>query len=195
MTQEIFFSETVQQMVAGRNVHVALGVWFDFASGEERMWLGRGTVTTADSAEWRGLGQLAAIEGLHGSPTMATDPITLTLSGVDLELLELTRSQASEIRNRKCGVYILSFDENFRPLDRPFLVELYLMDKASFSVDGENRQMRISVTAEPLFSTKNVARYAMMTDQDQQSKYPGDKIFERVQLLSGRQTIVWSSDT
>lgn len=195
MTQDIYFTETVQEMVSGRNVNVALGVWFDFTSGEDRYWLGRGTVTTKDGSEWIGLGSLASLDGLHGSPAMATDPITLTLSGLDTTLLNLTRSQASEIRNRRCGVYILSFDENYQPLDAPFLVELYLMDKATFSVDGENRTMSISVLAEPLFSTKNVPRFALMTDQDQQSKYPGDKIFERVQLLAGRQTVVWSSDT
>lgn len=192
--QEIYFSETVQQMVSGRNVNVALGVWFDFTSGIERVWLGRGTFTAKDGTEWSGLGELASIDGIAATAGLSTEPITMTLSGLDATLLDLTRSQASEIRGRRCGIYILTFDENFQPLDTPYLVELYLMDKASFTVDGDSRSVSITVTAEPLFSTKHVPRFALMTDQDQQTKYPGDKVFERVALLAGRQTLVWSSD-
>lgn len=190
----VYFSETVTEMLAGRNINTALGVWFDFASGVERVWLGRGTFTARDGTEWSGMGELGSIDGLAPAAGLSTDPITLTLSGLDETFINMTRQQASEIRGRRCGVYILMFDENFAPLDNPYLVELYLMDKASFTVDGETRQMSITVTAEPLFSTKHVPRFALMSDQDQQTKYPGDKIFERVALLSGRQTVVWSSD-
>lgn len=193
--QEVYFSETVQQMLSGRNVHVALGVWFDFTGGVERVWLGRGTFTAKDGTEWSGLGELAQIDGIAATAGLSTDPITMTLSGLDTTLLDMTRSQAAEIRGRRCAVYIHTFDENFQPLDTPCLVELYLMDKASFTVDGDSRSVSITVTAEPLFSTKHVPRFALMTDQDQQTRYPGDKVFERVALLSGRQTLVWSSDT
>lgn len=191
---ELYFSEAVQEMLSGRNVHVALGVWFDFASGVERVWLGRGTFTAKDGTQWSGMGELAAIDGVAAAAGLSTEPITLTLSGLDTTILDITRQQASEIRGRRCGVYILMFDATFAPLDAPYLVELYLMDKASFTVEGESRQMSISVIAEPLFSTKHVPRFSLMSDQDQQTKYPGDRIFERVALLAGRQTIVWSSD-
>lgn len=193
--QELFFSDAVKEMLAGRNVNAALGVWFDFASEEMRVWLGRGTFTARDGTEWSGLGEIASIDGMQSSPMLSTEPVTMTLSGLDASIIEMTRAQASEIRGRRCGIYILMFDENAQPIDEPYLVELYLMDKASFTVDGETRQMTVSLTAEPLFSTKHVPRFSLMTDQDQQLKYPGDGIFKRVQLLAGRQTVVWSSDT
>lgn len=193
--QELFFSEAVKEMLAGRNVNAALGVWFDFASEEMRVWLGRGTFIARDGTEWSGLGEIASIDGMQSSPMLSTEPVTMTLSGLDASIIEMTRAQASEIRGRRCGIYILMFDENAQPIDEPYLVELYLMDKASFTVDGETRQMTVSLTAEPLFSTKHVPRFSLMTDQDQQLKYPGDGIFKRVQLLAGRQTVVWSSDT
>ena len=192
---EIFFSQSVQEMLEGRNIYAALGVWFDFASGEERVWLGRGTFTARDGTEWSGLGELAAVDGIQSSAGLSTEPITMTLSGLDTSILDMTRAQASEIRGRRCGVYLLMFDENAQPIDSPYLIDLYLMDKANFTVSGETRQMSITVTAEPLFSTKHIPRFSLMTDQDQQTRYPGDKIFERVSLLAGRQTVVWSSDT
>lgn len=194
-TSELFFSETVQEMLEGRNVFTAMGVWFDFTSGEDRIWLGRGTFTARDGTVWSGLGELASIDGLQSSAGLSTEPITMTLSGVDTEILDLTRAQASEIRGRRCGVYILMFNETGQPIDEPYLIDLYLMDKASFTVSGETREMSITVTAEPLFSTKHVPKFSLMTDQDQQTRYPGDRIFERVALMAGRQTIVWSSDT
>lgn len=192
MTQEVYFSQTVQEMVSGRNVHVALGIKFDFASETIRCWTGRGTFTAADNTEWLGLGELASIDGVQASAIVSVEPVTITLSGLDATLMELTRQQATEIRGQRCGVYILCFDENWKPLDDPYLVELYLMDKATFSVDGDSRTMSITVTAEPLFYTKHVPLTSYMTDQDQQRKYPGDKVFERVALLAGRQTVIWS---
>lgn len=194
-TSELFFSETVQEMLEGRNVFTAMGVWFDFTSGEDRIWLGRGTFTARDGTVWSGLGELASIDGIQSSAGLSTEPITMTLSGVDTEILDLTRAQASEIRGRRCGVYILMFNETGQPIDEPYLIDLYLMDKASFTVSGETREMSITVTAEPLFSTKHVPKFSLMSDQDQQTRYPGDRIFERVALMSGRQTVVWSSDT
>lgn len=194
-TSELFFSETVQEMLEGRNVFTAMGVWFDFTSGEDRIWLGRGTFTARDGTVWSGLGELASIDGIQSSAGLSTEPITMTLSGVDTEILDLTRAQASEIRGRRCGVYILMFNETGQPIDEPYLIDLYLMDKASFTVSGETREMSITVTAEPLFSTKHVPKFSLMTDQDQQTRYPGDRIFERVALMAGRQTVVWSSDT
>lgn len=192
MTQEVFFSQTVQEMVSGRNVHVALGVKFEFASETIRCWTGRGTFTAADNTEWLGLGEVASIDGVQASAIVSIEPVTITLSGLDPELMALTRAQASEIRGKRCGVYILCFDENWQPLDDPYLVELYLMERAQLAVDGEARTMSITVTAEPLFYTKNVPLTSYMTDQDQQRKYPGDKVFERVALLAGRQTVLWS---
>ncbi len=192
MTQEVFFSETVQEMVSGRNVHVAIGVRFEFASETIQCWMGRGTFTANDNTEWLGLGELASIDGVQTSAIVSIEPVTITLSGLDPVLMELTRQQATEIRGKRCGVYILCFDDNWKPLDDPYLVELYLMDKATFSVDGESRTMSITVTAEPLFYTKHVPLTSYMTDQDQQRKYPGDKVFERVALLAGRQTVIWS---
>lgn len=192
MTQEIYFSETVQEMVSGRNVHVTLGVKFEFASETVRCWLGRGTFTAADNTEWIGLGEVASIDGVQASAIVSIDPVTITLSGLDASLMEMTREQATEIRGRRCGVYILCFDENWQALDEPYLVELYLMEKATFSVDGESRTMSITVTAEPLFYTKHIPLTSFVTDQDQQRKYPGDKVFERVALLAGRQTVFWS---
>jgi hypothetical protein len=192
VTQEVFFSETVQEMVSGRNVHVAIGVRFEFASETIQCWMGRGTFTANDNTEWLGLGELASIDGVQTSAIVSIEPVTITLSGLDPVLMELTRQQATEIRGKRCGVYILCFDDNWKPLDDPYLVELYLMDKATFSVDGESRTMSITVTAEPLFYTKHVPLTSYMTDQDQQRKYPGDKVFERVALLAGRQTVIWS---
>lgn len=189
----IYFSSTVQTMLSGYEVRSSIGVWFDFASGAERVWLGRGSVTTNDSNTWLGMGNLANISGLQASSMMSTEPVEMTLSGLDTQLMNSVRNQATDIRGRRCGIYLLMFDAGWRPLDNPYLIELYLMDKASFTIDGESRTMSVSLIAEPLFSQKHIPATAFMTDQDQQYKYSGDKIFERVPLMAGRQTVVWST--
>lgn len=182
-------------MLSGHQVQSSIGVWFDFASGSERVWLGQGTLTTNDGNTWLGMGNLANISGLQASSMMSTEPVEMTLSGLDSQLMTSVRNQATDIRGRRCGVYILMSDSNWKPLDNPYLIELYLMDKASFTVDGESRSMSVSLVAEPLFSQKHIPATSFMTDQDQQYKYPGDKIFERVPLMAGKQTVVWSTST
>jgi hypothetical protein len=182
-------------MLSGHQVQSSIGVWFDFASGAERVWLGQGTITTNDGNSWLGMGNLASISGLQTSSMLSVDPVEMTLSGLDSQLMTSVRNQATDIRGRRCGVYLLMADSNWKPLDNPYLIELYLMDKASFTVDGETRTMSVTLVSEPLFSQKHIPATAFITDQDQQYKYSGDKIFERVPLMAGKQTVVWSTST
>lgn len=187
----LYFSGTVAEMLAGREVRMAIGVWLNFASQQMRVWAGRGAFTDGSGNTWNGLGEFAQISGLQGSSMLSVDPVTMTLSGIDSTLIGLARNQATEITGRQCGVYYLMFDANWQLLDTPYLAELYLMNKASLAVDGDSRTMVISLSAEPLFYSKHVPPVAFMTDADQQRKYPGDTIFQRVPLLNGRQTVYW----
>lgn len=188
----LYFPETVEEMLTGREVRASVGVWFDFASQPMWLWQGRGSFTDPDGHVWQGLGEFGQVSGLQGSSMLSVDPVTMTLTGLDPSLMALVRDQADEIAGRRCGIYFLTFDEDFRLLDKPFLAELYLMDKATLSVDGESRMMLVTLSAEPLFFSKHMPPVAMMSDADQQRKYPGDTIFQRVPLLNGKQTIYWT---
>jgi len=191
VTQDLYFPKTVEQMLAGHEVRMSVGVWFDFESQPMRVWQGRGAFTDPGGNTWNGLGAFGRITGLQGSSMLSVDPITMTLSGLDATMANVARQQADELRGRRCGVYLISFDDNWALLDNPYLLELYLMDKATLSVDGETRTLVITLSAEPLFFSKHIPPVAMITDADQQRKYPGDTIFKRVPLLNGRQTIYW----
>lgn len=188
----LYFPETVEAMLAGHEVRMSVGVWFDFASQEMRLWQGRGSFRDGAGNVWQGLGEFGQVSGLQGSSMLSVDPVTMTLSGLDPSMMSHVREQASEITGRRCGVYFIMFDQDFSLLDDPFLAELYLMDKATLSVDGESRTMIVSLNAEPLFFSKHIPPVAMMSDADQQRKYPGDTIFQRVSLLNGKQTIYWT---
>ena len=188
----LYFPETVEAMLEGREVRMATGVWFDFLTQEMRVWQGRGSVRDGDGNVWSGLGEFGQVSGLQGSSMLSVDPVTLTLSGLDASMIRVVRDQANEITGRTCGIYFLMFDENFVLLDSPFLAELYLMDKATLAVDGESQTMIVTLSAEPLFFSKHLPPVSMMTDADQQRKYPGDTIFQRVSLLNGKQTIYWT---
>jgi len=188
----LYFSTTVAAMLAGHEVRASIGVQFNFASSTMRVWQGRGSFTDNSNNSWQGLAEFATISGLQGSSMLSVDPVTMTLSGIDTTLMEVVRNQASEITGQTCGVYFLTFGESWELLDDPYLIELYLMDRATFSVDGESRTMTVNLSAEPLFYSKHIPPVAYMTDADQQRKYPGDTIFERVPLLMGKQTVYWN---
>jgi hypothetical protein len=202
-SQPILFSQAAQAMLAGEVVRLALGVRLDFADGTMRVWCGQGQHVAGDGTIWQGLGSLASIEGLEASSNMQTESITMTLSGLDISqnapngmgpsLLKLARQETAMIRGRTCAVYALLRGANEQPLDTPYIVGVYLMDSAPLVVDAEARSMSIPLTAEPLFATKHLPPIALVTNEDQQAAFPGDRIFERIALLTGRQTVIWNS--
>lgn len=185
-----FFSQTAAAALAGRTVRVSHLVFLDFATQAMRVWLGRGRLV-AGGRDWSGLGEVGSISGIE-SPLGGTAPVTtLGLSGVKPELVGAALNASSEVKGRAAVVYLQFFDEAWQVLDAPYAVMSGVMDRISIAApDVETR--RVEVTVEWLFTRRAIPPFAMLSDRDQKTLYPGDRGLEQMAAMQNKST-TWPS--
>lgn len=181
-----FFNETAAAALAGRTVRLAWLVRLGFASGEMRVWLGFGSLV-AGSETWSGLGEFAGISGLE-VPLGGTAPVTtLTLSGVDPDLKGKVREASAEAKGRPVRIYMQFFDDELQTLDAPYAVLTGVMDQLSVSAPSAETRT-IEMTVEWLFTRRAIPPFGMLSNRDQQARYPGDRGLEYVTAMQNKTT-------
>ncbi|PZR88351.1 MAG: hypothetical protein DI537_23720 [Stutzerimonas stutzeri] len=181
-----FFSETAAAALAGRTLRLAWLVRLGFASEEIRVWLGNGKLI-AGGEEWSGLGELGAISGLE-MPLGGTAPVTtLTLSGVEPELLAKAREASAEAKGRPAIISMQFFDEAWQVLDAPYAIMTGIMDQMSVQATGPTVRT-IEMTVEWLFTRKSIPPFAMLSNRDQKALHPGDRGLEYVAAMQNKTT-------
>jgi hypothetical protein len=182
------FSATAQAVLDGHVVRAVYGVIIDLASGPVRLCQGDSFVDRIGQ-RWEGLGLLGSVSGLQAGPEAATAPLQLTLSGIVgdekarvgayAKIRRAVADSNAEIVGRTATVYVLLFDRTRnRPIDFPYMLQAYQLGNASLK--NEAGEISLSITGEPLFGGKHIPPLNLVTDADQQAKYPGDRIFERI---------------
>lgn len=187
---DVLFSDAAQAILDGHIVYASYGVKLELTT--ETLYLTQGDSFVDNVGQrWDGLGLLGQISGVQVGPEAATSPLQMTLSGIVEDdktraqlyptLFAAARDSNAEIRGGVASVYIHLFDSTTgRAIDMPYLAQIYELDNATFAYDGESGSVTISVPGDPLFGGKHIAPLNMVTDADQQAKYPNDRIFERV---------------
>lgn len=189
MTQPaVAFSATVQALLSEHVVRAVFGVKLELAS--ETVYLVQGDSFVDNvGRRWEGLGLLGALSGLQIGAEAATAPLQLILSGVVGDKKERLTAYATirraaaignaEIVGGTATVYAFFFDRTLGvPIDLPYMLQIYQLGNASLQYDAG--AITLTVTADPLFGGKHVPPLNLVTDADQQAKYPGDRIFERI---------------
>jgi hypothetical protein len=157
----------------GNTVRADLLVMFDFVSGAMRLWQGFGTLRTNDDNEWQGIGQLGRIGDLESTIAGDAPQATFTLSGVDTAILSEAMNTSDEVYGRDVNVYIQFFDENFAPLDDPYVCWAGTMDVMHVKQNADT--CTIELTAESIFFRRASPPLGTLSDRDQQRFYPGDR--------------------
>lgn len=195
------FTETVRRQARGQHVVCALFVTFAFKKGALRVWEGDGPLERGGFA-WRGIGHrqdgqgnpLQSIEGLEQAVNGTAPQLTLTLSGVDSTVVEAARKDADsdEIEGRDLTIAIGFFDATqpgLVPLDDLVSLGAWIMQKPTFTATGPTLR-RITLPCETLFSQRSRAPFGMLTDRDQQRRFPGDRALEFIPKMADR-TVTW----
>lgn len=166
------FSALQKAAMAGRVVHLVNLVEFDFAEGIRRVWNGTGYLDL-DGFEWLGTGELGSISSISFGENDDAEKVTFALSGVDPEFVTLARSGDS-VRGRDVTIYGLFLDvETMQPLGSKWVVRQLIMDTIGYGAKGPSERS-ISLTAETIWTTRNLAAFAYWSDRDQQARFPGD---------------------
>lgn len=180
-----FLPDTIEAQAQGWHVVSALFVSFAFASETLRCWEGDGNISRG-GFEWLGLGQrtdgsgnpLQSVEGLEMAANGTAPQMNLTLSGVDATVVAAAKSSdPDEIEGRdltvQMGFYDATVPGALVELGPLLTLGIWTMQRPSFTSSGP-RLRTITLPCETLFAQRSRAPFGMLTDRDQQRRFPGD---------------------
>jgi hypothetical protein len=178
------FSSTIQTALSGVTIRAANLVYLDFTSGPMRIWPGFGPLV-AGGETWSGTNDLLSISGIETPIGGSAPETTLTLSGVNPDLIAAGLEASSEVKGRTAIVYLQFFDDAWQPLDSPYAVMTGVMDRMSIKATGpETRQ--VSVNVEWLFTRRAISPFGYLSDRDQRSLYAGDRGLEQMPAMQNK---------
>lgn len=191
MTQPaLAFSATATALLQGHMVRAVFGVKLELRN--ETLYLCQGDSFTDNTGQaWTGLGLLGSIAGVQCGPEAVASPLQLTLSGVVMDdktradvypaLARAIADSNAEILGGWATVYWMMFDQTTgQAVDLPFMLQVYQLGRATFAYDGATNAVTLTVPGDPLFALRHVPPMNLVSDADQQNKYPGDHAFERM---------------
>lgn len=178
---------TTDQIAAlnASTVRPALFVQATFRSGPIFVWTGLGSIAW-NGQTWVGLGALGSVSTIEEGTTVEAKGITLTLSGIDANLLTMVMGEFQV--GLPVTVYLGLFDSNGALIDTPLTMWAGMMDQPTIDIDGQKAS--ISIACENKLIEMNVAVDRRYTAEDQQIDFPGDKGFNFVNGIQDV-TIYW----
>jgi hypothetical protein len=195
------FTDAIEAAIDGDTVSIMLGARLNYASGPDAYWNGIGPLDAAalGGPVFKGVGSLGTIsETVEIGTQSATQNLTLKLSGLDVSILAKMENQETEVQGRRAEIFFLTFAS---PAAKPAWTLLscakrrtLLMDRMSLDASPTEggHEVSISLVCEPLLASKNRAPWAFLTNTDQQRRYAGDRVCERVQELIQKQSMIFS---
>ena len=105
---------------------------------------------------------------------------------------ELLVDPEEGFRNRTVIEYLLFFNpESMEIINDPVQVWEGKMDQVELSTTDKN--FRLSISCEGIFSERNHTPNCMLTAVDQKERFPGDEGLSDVALLESGQAVTWPS--
>jgi hypothetical protein len=186
------FSQTIAAKLAGLSCFAAPLIEMHFTSGIVRTWSGIGLLKSTDGREWLGNGGLISVSDVNAAAGFFASALTVTLSGVpdDLDGIynKLFVADQSEYRYRRIVVLVQNFGSDWQPLDAPWAYWAGEMDRVD-SLDSLESES-LTLKCETAFASRQKPPFANYTDEDQQARYPGDRLFRFVGPAAEK-TIKW----
>ena len=127
------------------------------------------------SQDYDGLGGFLSVSPIVESGDLKTHGLRLTLSGIDSDLDDI---RTVEIQDRKIELYegYVDLDDHMTLLDTPHRVFSGFMDNLKVSIGDETHSLIL--TCENRFARWDRDHSSLLTNADQQRRYPGDKGLE-----------------
>lgn len=166
----------------------------EFLSGPVRMWSGYGEIIW-DGKTWTGAADsegkmIAGISALPENTGLEAQGIVISLSGVPNDLVGMAINETRQ--GKPVRVWLGFLNASFQVINAPFRVFRGRMDVPTLEEGATSTT--ISISCENLLIDGKRPRERRYTDEDQQSRFSGDRFFEYVaitQLWNG----VWGKAT
>lgn len=164
--------DTIAALQQGQVVSVMRLVRMDFASQTIRVHQGAGPVRTADGQIWSGLGELGQISDIDRAVVPSGGSPSLTLSGVDPDLIAKTMAAADETKGRPVRIFDQHFTGEGQLLDAPLAIWSGLMDRMTIQDSGATAA--ITVTTVTLLYNRRRPAFGYLNAASQRRLYPDD---------------------
>ena len=135
---------------------------------------------------WTGVGSIGSVSTIEEGSTVEAKAITLTLSGLDSELLTGITDEFQV--GLPVAVWLGVYDDTGALIADPVCAFSGRMDQPTLDVAGTTAS--VSINCESRLVEMNVAVDRRYTNEDQQLDFPGDRGFEFVNGIQEAQ-IYW----
>lgn len=177
-------SEMATAMLGAKKTPFFL-VWFEFASGDLRLWNGYSQLSW-NGETWTGSAALLSISPIIETSLIKTSGVNFLLSGLDTSIVSLAQNE--NYSNRLVHIYIGAFDDAGAIIVDPYEIRRGLMDVMHVAEDGETATMRLAAVS--ILAALDSPRKHHYTPADQALEFPDDKFFDFVAALQTRK-VVW----
>jgi hypothetical protein len=159
-------------------VYPSIFIEATFASGPVYVWTGYAAVDW-NGHTWQGLGKLVGVSPIEEGTGVEAKGITLNLSGIDVDLLELVLGEFQLDAPVVCWLGLWSVESGGSGfINSPVVIWAGRMDQPTINISAETAT--ISINCESPLMQMNVAVDRRLTNDDQQLDYPGDRGLEFV---------------
>ncbi|MGO4304186.1 hypothetical protein [Cupriavidus sp. RAF12] len=140
-----------------------------------------------NGSTWLGVGMVGSIDLIEEQASLEAIGVRLTMAGVPSDLISTALGE--QYQGKPCQIWVAPLREDLQLVAQPVRVFYGRMDTMSVEVGDTST---ITVAAESRMVSWDKPRVRRFNNEDQQSRYPGDRGFEFVaqmvekQLLWGR---------
>jgi hypothetical protein len=166
------------------NVRVAFLVEMYFVSKTMGVWNGN-TKLTVNGTEFIPMFGAGNIDGLSFTNSTTSDQVTISVSGVNSDILGQILSEAGELQDRLVKIYLQSFDDDWQPIAAaPVIFFGYMQppegtqDEVVLDVNSASPTHTVTIAAENIYYNRSRSPGGRYSDRDQQYRHPGDKVFD-----------------
>lgn len=163
-----------------------IGIFFRLATDPVvRLWLGVGNIEPGvnvldeTGSTYRGFGEITDVPEMNQMINGAAQRVEFSLSGVSGEVMAVaSANDAEEVKGKLASVGLGIFDQDWSLLGPIRWVANYTADflsvQQSASEDPQTIVRTVSLSCGSLMTGRRRPGRSYFTDQDQQSRYPGD---------------------
>ena len=166
------------------NVQPFFAVELFFDNSPLRIWTGftdRTINVQGTDQVFTGSGNLLSIDGLDEVKDLSAKSVTLGISGISSEVIELALTNSYQ--RRPCRIYLGEMTENA-------VVEIFTGKMDTMKLEDTGETSNISLTVESNLVELERASNWRYTNENHQSRYDGDTFFSYVQSIQD-QSVAW----
>ena len=159
-------------------VEPLLAIEMIFDSGPVRLWFGVGDITIRGNV-YTGAGMLLNVSTIEETGDIQAGNVTLLLSGVPTEIIAI--ALAEPYQGRRCTIYFGTFKPSIS------VAEVFTGFMDQMSIDETPDGCNITLSVENELVDLERARVRRYTNNDQQSRFPGDLGLEFIEALQDKE--------